>query len=438
MMNAPHVTNPALDRRHLLKGIGTCIALPLLEAMVPSTGSAAAKQIAESKAEVPRFVAMNAGLGFHAPFLFPEAEGSSYTLTPYLEQIKDHRDQFTLFSGLSHPNQNGNNGHASSMTWLTSAPRPGLAGFKNTISLDQLMAQHVAGQTRVPFLALSTRGSSLSWSSNGVQIPSQTSPAKIFQQLFVEGTKDEVAAEIRDLQRGKSILDTVLRDAQRLNQSLGGPDRQKLDEYFSSVRELENRIQQNENWVRRPKSKVDAEKPKDIEDKNDVLARQKLMYSMMALALQTDSTRVITFDLGSLNAVPSNIQGVQTDWHNLSHHGKDESKIDELKLIEIAEFQAFNEFLNQLRGVEEAGKTLLDHTAVLFGSNLGNASSHDWRNLPILVAGGGYKHGSYVAHDANNNSPLANVYVSLAQRMGLEVDRFGSSTAESVRGLEIA
>ena len=115
--------------------------------------------------------------------------------------------------------------------------------------------------------------------------------------------------------------------------------------------------------------------------------------------------------------MPSNIQGVQTDWHNLSHHGKDESKIDELKLIEIAEFQAFNEFLNQLRGVEEVGKTLLDHTAVLFGSNLGNASSHDWRNLPILVAGGGYKHGSYVAHDANNNSPLANVYVSLAQRM---------------------
>lgn len=428
-MNIPHLTKPQLNRRHFLRGVGTCIALPLLEAMVPATANAAS-------AGVRRFVAMNAGLGFHAPFLFPENGGTEYELTPYLEQIKDHRQNFTLFSGLSHPNQNGNNGHASSMTWLTSAPRPGLAGFKNTISLDQLMAQRVAGQTRVPFLTLSTRGSSLSWSANGVQIPAQTSPSKLFQQLFVEGTKEEVAGEIQNLHRGRSILDTVVKDAQRLNRSLGHRDREKLDEYFSSVRDLETRIQQNEDWVRRPKPKVAVEQPQDIADSNDVLARQRLMYDMMALALQTDSTRVITFDLGSLNSVPSNIEGVRSDWHNLSHHGKDEMKIEELKLIEIAEFQAFNGFLNKLASIEEAGKTLLDHTAVLFGSNLGNASSHDWRNLPIIVAGGGYRHGAYVAHDAKNNTPLANVFVSLAQRMGIETDRFGSSTAESVRGLE--
>ena len=431
-MNAPHIVKPALNRRHILKGAGTGIALPLLDAMVPSVASAA------SDFGVPRFVAMNAGLGFHAPYLFPKAEGTDYELTPYLEQIRDHRSNFTLLSGLSHPNQNGNNGHASSMTWLTSAPRPGLAGFKNTISLDQLMARRVAGQTRVPFLTLSTRGSSLSWSANGVQIPSLTSPSKLFQQMFVEGTKEEIAGEIRNLHRGRSILDTVLNDARRLNQSLGHRDREKLDKYLSSVRDLETRIQQNEEWVRRPKPRIEAEQPRDIDDSNDVLARQRLMYDMMALALQTDSTRIITFDLGSLNAVPSNIEGVRTDWHNLSHHGRDEAKIDELKLIELAEFQAFNEFLNKLTSIKEAGKTLLDHTAVLFGSNLGNASSHDWRNLPIILAGGGYKHGSYVAHDAKDNTPFANVFVSLAQRMGLEIDRFGSSTAESVGGLENA
>jgi len=379
---------------------------------------------------------MNAGLGFHTPFLFPKTVGTDYELTPYLENIKEHRKNFTLFSGLSHPNQNGNNGHASSMTWLTSAPRPGLAGFKNTISLDQLMASHIAGQTRVPFLTLSTRGSSLSWSANGVQIPAQTSPSKLFQQLFVEGTKEEIAREIHNLHRGQSILDTVLKDAKRLNRSLGHRDREKLDEYFGSVRDLETRLQQNEDWVHRPKPEVDAKQPKDVDDSNDVLARQRLMYDMMALAIQTDSTRVITFDLGSLNSVPSNIEGVKSDWHNLSHHGKDSTKIDELKLIEIAEFQAFNEFLNKLASIEDSGKTLLDQTSVLFGSNLGNASSHDWRNLPIIVAGGGYKHGSYVAHDAKKNTPFANVFVSLAQRMGLEIDRFGSSTAESVRGLE--
>lgn len=290
----------------------------------------------------------------------------------------------------------------------------------------------------MPFLTLSTRSSSLSWSANGVQIPAETSPSKLFQQLFVEGTAEEIASEIRDLHRGRSILDTVIKDAQRLNQSLGQRDRVKLDEYFTSVRDLEVRLQQNEEWVHKPKPKVNVDPPQDIDDSNDVLARQRLMYEMMALAIQTDSTRVITFNLGTLNSVPSNIEGVRSDWHNLSHHGKDETKIDELKIIEIAEFQAFNEFLNRLTSIEEAGKSLLDHTSVLFGSNLGSAASHDWHNLPIIIAGGGYKHGAYVAHDRKNNTPLANVFVSLAQRMGLEIDRFGSSTAESVRGLERA
>jgi hypothetical protein len=159
---------------------------------------------------------------------------------------------------------------------------------------------------------------------------------------------------------------------------------------------------------------------------------------MIVLALQTDSTRAITLSLGGMNAVPSNIPGVKTDWHNLSHHGKDESKIAELRLIEEAELVALNRFLGQLRSVDENGRSLLDNTAVLFGSNLGNASSHDWHNLPILLAGGGYRHGAYVAHDPKNNTPLANLFVALAQRMGLDTDAFGSSTAEGVRGLERA
>ena len=434
-MKGPHLsTRPALSRRHFLRGAGTCIALPFLDAMIPAFRARAADGVAG----VPRFVAMNAGLGFHTPFLFPDKPGTDFALTPYLEKMKDHRKDITVFSGLSHPNQNGNNGHASEMTWLTSAQRPGLAGFRNTISLDQLIAQQLRGTTRMSYLSLSTRGSSLSWTANGVQIPSEDSPERLFKALFIDGTEEEVTEELRELKRGKSILDTVRGDAKSLQRSLGNRDREKLDEYFTSVRELESSIQQSEEWATRPKPKVDAEPPKNIEDRNDVVAKQRLMYQMIALALQTDSTRTVTFDLGAMNAVPSNLPGVKQDWHNLSHHGKDEAKIEELKIIEETEFTAFNEFLTRIKGIEEGGKTLLDHTSILFGSNLGNASSHDWHNLPIILAGGGYRHGSYVAHDADNNTPLANLFVALAQRMGVEADSFGSSTSASIEGLETA
>ena len=158
---------------------------------------------------------------------------------------------------------------------------------------------------------------------------------------------------------------------------------------------------------------------------------------MIVLALQSDSTRTITFQLSGMNAVPV-VPGVSNDWHGLSHHGKDPEKISELKIIEQAEFVAFNEFISKLSNVEENGRPLLDHTSVLFGSNLGNASAHDWHNLPIILAGGGFKHGSYVSHDTKNNTPLANLFVAIAQRMGMEVDQFGSSTAAGIRGLELA
>lgn len=419
-----------LERRRFLQGVGAVIALPLLESQTPV--SAAQGTTAGAPA---RTVAICGGLGFHAPFLFPEKEGRDFQLTPYLELIREHRDDFTLFSGLSHPEQNGNNGHASSLTWLTSAPRPGLAGFRNTISLDQLLAGHLGGATRLPYLCLANDGSSLSWTANGINIPAESSPSRLFKKLFIDGTPQEVATQVRELKRGRSILDTVLGEAKQLNQSLGSRDRAKLGEYFAAIRDLETRMEQSEAWARQAKAKVDYPMPEDVADRQDIVAKQRLMYDMMVLALQTDSTRVITLSLGGMNAVPSNIPGVKTDWHNLSHHGKDESKIQELRLIEEAEFKEFDRFLRQLKAVEEQGRSLLDNSAVLFGSNLGNASAHDWHNLPIILAGGGFRHGAYVAHDSGNNTPLANLFVALAQRMGVETRSFGSSTAESVRGL---
>ena len=421
-------TKTLLNRRTFLKGTGATVALPFLSAM---TSAFAAGPTAPK-----RFVAMSAGLGFHAPNFIPTEVGAGYQAPLYLQKLEKHRKDFTVFSGLSHPNSNGNSGHASELTWLTSAPRPGLAGFKNTISIDQLMAKHIGAATRFPSLPIGTNSKSLSWTANGVQIPSQSHPVKLFRQMFVNGTEKEVAEEMKNLERGRSILDTVLGDAKALNVTLGARDREKLDEYFTSVRELEIRLQQNKQWANRPKPKVNYREPKEVADRTDILAKQRLLYDLILLALQTDSTRVITFSLGSMNAVPNNIPGVRTDWHMLSHHGKEEAKIEELSKVEAAEFGVFSEFLQKMKDIKEEGGHLLDHTAILFGSNLGNASSHSWRNLPILLAGGGYEHGHHVAHDPDNNTPFANLFVPLAQRMGLEIEKFGSSTKSAIRGLQ--
>ncbi len=425
----------ALARRTFLRGAGAALSLPMLGAMRPAFGRM------RSAEQPKRTVFINGSLGFHGPHFFPDTEGPDHEATPYLKLLERHRGRYTLLSGLSHPEQSGNNGHASELTWLTSARRPGLAGFKNTISVDQTMARRLGGTTRLPFLNLANGGASLSWTANGVNLPAEKSPAKVFKDLFVDGSPEQVKEQVRDLGRGKSILDTVRSDARRLNDRVGPRDRAKLDEYYTAVRDLEVRIGQSEGWATRPKPKVNREPMEDVADRLDVTGKQRLMYELIALAFETDSSRVATFSLGAMNAAPSNIPGVDTDWHNLSHHGRDDEKIAELRLIEEAEIKEFDAFLARLSATSEtdgsAGGSVLDGTAVLFGSNLGNASAHDWRNLPILVAGGGFKHTGYAAHNADDNTPLSNLFVTLQQRMGIETDAFGSSAAAGVRGLDL-
>ncbi|MDQ3622697.1 MAG: DUF1552 domain-containing protein [Verrucomicrobiota bacterium] len=420
-----------LSRRAFLRGAGITLSLPFLEAMTPAFARAAA-----ATQPPKRFVAMCATLGFHTPFLHPKETGRGYTLTPYLEPLKDLRDDFSVISGLAHTEQSGANGHTSEMTWLTSAKHPGLAGFKNTISIDQLIAEKIGTQTRFPSLVLGTGSESLSWSASGVPLPAEFSPSKAFQQLFMEGTKTEVEAQMRGLKRGRSILDTVLGQAKKLHRDLGHHDQQKLDEYLGAVRDLEGRLVQNEAWAQKPKPRVDAPPPTDIQSRTDAIGKMKLMQDLMVLALQTDSTRTITLRLSGMNQVPE-IEGVSHDWHQLSHHGLDPAKIEELKIIELAEFRAFSDFLTKLKTVQENGRPLLDNTAVLFGSNLGNASAHDARNLPLILAGGGFKHGRHVAADPQKDV-FANLFVALAQRMGVETEKFGFSTGAGITGLETA
>lgn len=438
-MNPPNIsTKKHLQRRALLRGTGALLALPWLEAMLP----AFATRVQAAAATTPprRFLAMCHGLGFHGPNLFPQEEGKGYSLTPYLEPLKEHRADFTVFSGLSHEEQNGANGHTSELTWLTTAKHPGLPGFRNTISLDQLLIEKLVPDTRFQSLILNVNGpgDSMSWTSNGVNLPAESSPSKVFQQLFVNGTAKEVEAQIRELKRGRSILDTVNGEAKKLQRELGKRDQEKFDQYLTSVRELETRIQANEAWANRPKPHVDAKPPTDIQDRTDIIARTRLMHELMTLAFQTDSTRFITYKAGGMNAVPK-IDGVKQDWHNLSHHGQDEHKIEELTLIERAEFAEIARLLTMLKGVKETGHSLLDHTIVLAGSNLGNASAHSTRDLPIIVAGGGFKHGQHIAAGGkgNDNARFANLFVQFAQRLGVELDRFGSSSGASVKGFEV-
>ncbi|MFP6764305.1 MAG: DUF1552 domain-containing protein, partial [Planctomycetaceae bacterium] len=331
-----------------------------------------------------------------------------------------------------HPEVDG--GHFSRKSFLTGMRHPLSAGFKNSISIDQLAAERLGTETRFASLSLTTASAGISWSRSGVEIPAESRPSRVFRQLFVEGTATEKAQQIQRLKEGQSVLDAVAEKAVRMQKRVSGRDRQKLEQYFESVREAERRLRKAEAWERRPKPRVDAAEPRDISDPKLLIQRLDLLYDMMHLAIQTDSTRFITLSDPGRNLVPS-IRGVDTDHHMLSHHARDPDKIAQLTLVETAIVQAFGRFLGKLTESTEGASTVLDSTMVLFGSNLGNASSHDTRNMPILLAGGGFRHGQHLAFDQQQNYPLTNLFVSMLQQLGLEIDSFVSSTG-TMTGLQ--
>lgn len=428
-----------LSRRMLLRGVGAGIVLPLLDVMQPHRASAAAGT--SGGAAPRRMVAIHAALGMMPQYFFPAkpAEGGPAAVpsSPYLDALAPHRGHFTVFSGMSHPEVDGN--HHAGQCFLTGAPHPGQPTFKNSISLDQVAAEAIGLDTRFPFLALSVQkgeqySNTLAVSRSGVDIPSETSPKRLYRAMFVAGTPEEKAATLRRVEAGGSVLDLVLDKKARLEQAVGPEDRGRLDQYFSSVRELEGRLQKSIEWENRPKPTVDFKEPDDIADANFVIEKSKLMFDLVRLAFQTDSTRVITLSLSTFSVVP-HVPGVKNETHGLTHHGNEPEKIEELKKIEEAQMAALAGFLQSLRDTSEGGGTLLDHTQVLYGSCLGNANSHSNQNLPIILAGGGYRHPGHLAFDEKRNEPLANLYLTMLQKLGVETDRFSSSTG-TLRGLD--
>ena len=418
-----------MDRRAFLRAAGVSLALPWLDALAPKRAHAAAA------AAPRRLVLICTPLGLHAPNFFPSKAGEDYEATPYLEVLKEFRGDFTVMSNLEHPEVGSS--HDSIYSFLTAAPHPERrAGFRNSISLDQFAAEKIGVETRFPSLVLSAEGFSLSWTRSGAIVPSETSPSRVFAKMFIDGKPEEVQAQAHRLRNGQSILDAVREQSRKLQPGLGADDREKIDEYFTSVRELEQRLARSEEWSKKPKPKVDVPPPQDINNSADLIGRSRLMFDLIHLAIQTDSTRLVTLMLMGTSLVPP-VAGVTLGHHDLSHHGQDPSKIEQLKKVELEKMKTLRDLLAKLKGTKEEGETLLDRTSVFFSSSLGNASNHSTRNLPVLLAGGGFKHGRHLAFDPAKSPPLCNLFVSMLQRFGLEVDKFGSSTG-TLTGLETA
>lgn len=424
-------SSKVLSRRQILKGAGGALALPFLEAMTPFVSSIA--RAAGPKAFSPRrMLGICNNLGLLPENFFPKASGKNYELSPYLAEIASHRNDFTVLSGVSHPGVDGS--HSSDVSFLTAAPHPGGGGFRNTISLDQYIARAIGHHTRFPSLTLGVNAKpgrrSLSWTDSGVLIPCEDKASQVYRQLFLQGTPEEIERQIIKLQLGESIMDTVADQSSSLNRRLGKSDRERIDQYTTAVREVEQRMVKSREWERLPKPAPSEEMPSDPSEPTAYMEKTKLMYQMARLAFETDSTRSITLLLDSNNSPTINVPGTDiTDgYHNLSHHGKSDKKLAQLDAIDRSHMRLLGQLMEDMKQSQEGQSSLLDQTAIIYGSNFGDASKHTTDNMPVLLAGGGFKHGQHLAFDRENNYPLPNLFVSTLQKMGIETDSFATST----------
>jgi hypothetical protein len=437
MPNTPNVAfGRALDRRSFLRAAGVAVGLPLLDSMTPAFAAGPKPE------ETPRrFLGVCNNLGVLPEHFFPQKPGRDYEPSTYLKVLERHRNDFTVFSGVSHPDVDG--GHPADICFLTAAPHPSSGGFRNTISLDQFIAERIGVRTRFPSLTFGVntdRGvRSLSWTGSGVLIPCEEKPSEVFRKMFTQGSPAEVKAQVKKLEQGQSILDAVAGQAKDLKKMLPTRDRDRLDQYFDSVRDLEQRLATGKEWELKPKPKAPVPAPRDVPSPAEYMAKTRLMYDMARLAFESDSTRCVTLMLDSVSSPVLNVEGVKiTDgYHNLSHHGKSPAKLAQLKAIDEWHMKLLADLFDGLKAAKEDGKPLLDRTMVLYGSNLGNANTHVTTNMPVLLAGGGFKHGQHLAFDRDRNYPLPNLFVSMLQRMNLPVERFASSKG-TMRGLELA
>ncbi len=408
------------DRRKFLRGVGFSLALPMLEAFAPHR----ARGERPADKQLLRLVCVGTYLGFHQPDFFPAQTGRDYEISPVLKPLRSFCGEMTVFSGLDH---RGRNGHQGWRAWMSGSASGG-------VSMDQIVAAKVGGRTRFESLQ-ATCGkppgdARLSFTQEGVALPMIGRPSVLYRALF--GSAADKARTDYLLAGNRSVLDGVMDEAGDLERGLGGKDREKLGEYFASVRAVEKKLQRQRVWLDKPTPAVDYPLPEfDPVSPDLALECESIMYDLMALALTTDSVRVLTFLIPGWSQVFT-IGGrrLSAGYHGLSHHGNDPSKIAEYNLVGVEHVKRFAAFLERLKaGRDEWDRSLLDSTVVIFGSGMGNANTHDNSNLPTVLVGGGFRHGAHRKIERDSPAPrlLGDLYLTLMQQFGIEIERFAGA-----------
>ncbi len=418
--NAMPRTNSLSGRRAFLKAAGIVIALPKLESI------AQAGPRAEKKPTM-RMVCIASALGMNPEAFFPRGFGKNYELSPSLKSLAPLRDDFTVFSHMDHPNIFTKHG---SMNSLLSGVNAGKASPGENVSMDQVAAAHGGYETRFPSMHIPQGGrQGASWTSSGIKVREEADPMNLFRKLFVKDSAAAAKARELELDRQGSVLDLVRGQAKRLGRSINASDRRKLDEYLTAIREAEARIQGIKRWQRIPKPNIKFDDSVRPHGNMDYPTLSPLMFDLLFLAIQSDSSRVFTAGFGMHNKVIE-IDGVSIGYHGLTHHGRVPEKLRQLRIIDAFYMQQMARFMTKLKGTKAPSGSLLDETMIFFGSGLGDASRHSNRNLPIILAGGGFKHGSHInaMQQGDKQTPLNNLFTTMLQNFGMEVDRFNNAT----------
>ena len=401
-----------LSRRRVLQGTGIALALPLMDSQLSR---------AEEKldANPRRLVCIGNHLGYYPGNFFPKDAGLDYQISPTLQAVQRHRDDFTVFSNLDDGMTGGHNGVKA---FLSGIRKDESSGFPDkNMTIDQVAAEHVGAATRFPSITAGLdNGTDLCWTRSGVRIPPVNNPARLFEALFVQSDAASIGKERTRLTDRASVLDALRESAGKLERQLSAADRQKLDQYLTSVRAVEKQLQMSQVWLDKPKPTSPIDPVVDQERMH--IEEIPLFYDLLTLALQTDSTRVATFE------IPMGFRTSELEvgsYHGLSHHSKSQERLGQLQIVEVYLMKQFAHFIDQMKEAQ-----VFDHTAVVLGSGMGNGSSHSNRNLPVILAGGGMKHQGHMVCPVEEHKrvPLSNLWLSTLQWFGVEADRFGKST----------
>lgn len=401
-----------LDRRKFLQGTGVALALPLMESQL-------SRAEGRLDANPRRLVCIGNHLGYYPGSFFPKTAGKDYKTSPTLKHIDVHRNHFTVFSNLD---DGMTGGHKGVQAFLSGIRKDESAGFPDkNITIDQGAAEHVGGATRFPSITAGLdNGTDLCWTRSGVRIPPVNSPARLFEVLFVQSDAASIGKKRTRLTHRASVLDALRESAVQLETKLSAPDRQKLDQYLTSVRGVEKQLQMSHAWLDRPKPTSPIDRVSDEERMH--IEEIPIFYDLLTLALQTDSTRVATFE------IPMGFRTSELEvgsYHGLSHHSKSEERLAQLQIVDAYLMTQFGHLIDKMKEAQ-----VFDHTAVVWGSGMGNGSSHSNRNLPVILAGGGMNHQGHVVcpEDEHKRVPLSNLWLSTLQWFGVEIERFGKSS----------